>query len=144
MLSLFDSRDELLLLNTSLALDASVSENLLQLFDSQLGDILRLHLFSLDWELYRANFRVALVDALTNLERSHAQRERLGNISLDGVDVVANLAFTSIAGIFLAVVAHGSLDGRLLAGIFLGEGTADVVHDLDADLRTSGGVRMIP
>ena len=93
MLRLLHSLDKLFLLHTSLALHTSIRQNLLELFDPQFGNILLLHFFRFDGELDGTNFGVGLVDALTNFERGHTERKGVGNVSLDGVNVVANFLF---------------------------------------------------
>jgi len=135
MLRILDLLDEFALLKASLAFHASLAEDLSQLLDPQLAEVLLFQLFGLDGELDGADFRVALGDALADLERRHAQREWLRDIALDGVDVVADLLLAGAEGLALVgtVLADGGLDLWLFAGGVLRHRGADVVHDLHTD-----------
>lgn len=137
VIRLLHALDKLVLFETSLALDAPIRKNLLELLDAQLGNILGFHFFRLDGKPHGTDFWVALVDSLAHLEGRHAQRKRLRDIALDGINVVADLflagrqRFRAVA----AVVAHGLFNGGLALQVSLGHGGANVVHDFDTDWR---------
>ena len=135
VLGFLDALDELILFDASLALDPSLAEDLLELFDPELGQVLLLHVFGFDGEFDGADLRVLLGDALAYLEAAHAQAERLRNIAFDGVNVIANLFLARVELVVLvgAVFAHGGFDLWLLARFFLSHGCSNIVHDLDAN-----------
>jgi hypothetical protein len=133
VLRVLHSLDKLLLFDTSLTFDISVRQDLLELFDTQLGYVLLVHLFRFDGESNGTDFRIALGDSLTHLERGHAQGKGLRNVAFDGINVVANLFFSCRKIILAAVVAHGTLNLQLGAGILLAQRVANIVHDLDAN-----------
>jgi hypothetical protein len=131
MLRFLNLLDEFLLLQTPLALDTSLTQNLLQLLDSQFVQILRFQILGLDRKLDCTNFRVGLGNALADLECRHSQGKGLRNVALDGVHVVAQFLFPRIEIVPGAKVAEGSFNGGLVLEIFLLHRGADVVDDLD-------------
>lgn len=132
MFRLLDLLHKLFLLDTSLALDAPIGQNLLELLDSKLGNVLHFHFLSLDWILDGANLWIALVDALANFQTRHTKAEWLCHIALDGINVVAYLLLFAIECVFAAISSKCCFNFRLLVLRFLWQGGANIVHDLDA------------
>lgn len=133
MLCLLHPLDEFVFLDAPLAFHSSVGQNLFQLLHPQLGDVLLVHLLRLDGHLDGANFRIALVDALADLERGHPQRKGLRDVALDGIDVVADFLLLAVERVLFAVITQGLFDRGLLAGVLLAHAVLDVLNDFDAD-----------
>ena len=133
MLGILHLLDEFVLLQTSRALDAAVGQNALELLHPQLAQVLGLELLRLEGELDAANLRVGHIDPLADAVGGHAGGEGLGDVALDGVDVVADLALAGTEVGPGAVLAEGGLDLGLLLDVALVHGIANVLHDLDAD-----------
>ena len=124
--------NEIRLFQTSLALDTSLGQNLFELLDTKLGQVLLFQILGLHRKLDGANLGILLVDALADLEGWHAGRKGLCHITLDGVNVVANLFFPARQSVLLAKVANGLFNEGLFARIFLCHVGANVVNDFDA------------
>lgn len=135
MLRLHDSLNKLVLLHTPLTFHSSFRQNQLELLDPQFGNILLFHFFRLDGKLDGADFGIHLGNSLAQLERGHAGGKGLRDVSLDGIDVVTDLALAGIerlAGIG-TVLSEGRFNGGLVAGIALAHARAHIVNDLDAN-----------
>ena len=133
MLGLLHLLDELLLLQTSRALDTTVGQNALELLHPQLAQVLGLELFRLERELDAANLRVGLIDPLADTVGGHSGGEGLGHVALDGVEVVADLALAGTEVGLGTVLAEGGLNLGLLLDVALVHGIAHVLDDLDAN-----------
>ena len=133
MLCLLHSFDKFLLLHTPLTVHSSVCQNLFQLLHPQFGDVFRIHFFRLDWKLDGANFRIALVDALTHLECGHTERKGLRHVAFDRINVIANFLFFCAERLLFAVRTEGLFDLGLFAGVLFAEVVFDIVNNFDAD-----------
>jgi len=93
MFRILNHFNELLFLHTSLALDTAVKQDTLELLNAQLRNILLFHVFRLHRKFHGANFTIRLIDTFAQPIIRHAERKRVRYVSLDGVDVIADLTF---------------------------------------------------
>jgi len=147
MLSILNHFNKLLLLKTSLTLNTPIRQNTLQLLDSQLVQILRLHLFSLYRELDGTNFRIGRIDSLAYFFGGHAEGEGVGYVAFDGVDVVADFAFAGSEIGSFAVFSEGGFDFGFVFGIGFGNVCLYGFNYFDAYCEILGlgvlGVRLV-
>ena len=71
-----------------------------------------------------------LGNSLAKLERWHTEGERLGNVSLDRVDVIADLLFSIIEIVPGTKISHRLLDLWLCLRLLLRHTGTNLVHNL--------------
>ena len=133
MLRLLHLLNKLLLLHTPLTLHPPIQQNTLELLHPQLGQILGFQILRLDGELDPANLGITLINTFTQSIGRHPEREGLGHVAFDGVDVVAYFLFARREGFVGAVRADCGFDFGFVFLIGFGHGVANVGHYFHAD-----------